>query len=101
MTAKLSYPPEYMCGRLCVKTFFHQCRSILVTNNMINLHCTVSFSNKESITDADINAKPIVLMVGPWSTGKSTIINYILGIEDGIEGLHVGKKAFIYVWYAM
>lgn len=41
-------------------------------------------------TDADINSKPIVLVVGPWSTGKSTLINYILGVEGKLERLYTG-----------
>jgi len=42
------------------------------------------------ITAAEINAKPVVLVIGPWSTGKSTIINYLLDIEDSQYALYTG-----------
>lgn len=31
--------------------------------------------------DGEILAKPLVLVVGPWSTGKSTMINHMLGVD--------------------
>ena len=43
-------------------------------------------------SDGEINAKPLVLFVGPWSVGKSTMINYLVGIEDAQELLHTGKQ---------
>jgi len=42
------------------------------------------------ISAAEINAKPVVLVIGPWSTGKSTIINYLLEIEDSQYALYTG-----------
>ena len=42
----------------------------------------------------EIRAKPLVLMVGPWSTGKTTMINYLLGIENDRHLLHTGKIFF-------
>jgi len=42
------------------------------------------------LTAAEINAKPIVLLIGPWSTGKTTIINYLLDIEDSQYALYTG-----------
>ena len=31
--------------------------------------------------DPEIFAKPLVVLMGPWSGGKSTMINYLLGTE--------------------
>ncbi|XP_064637991.1 sarcalumenin-like isoform X2 [Lineus longissimus] len=48
---------------------------------------------KPPITDADIKMmKPTVLFVGPWSTGKSTMINYLLGVEDDNFRLITGAQ---------
>jgi ribosome biogenesis GTPase A len=40
--------------------------------------------------------KPTVLFVGPWSTGKSTMINYLLGVEDANFKLVTGR--YFYFW---
>jgi len=39
---------------------------------------------------AEITAKPLVLVIGPWSTGKSSIINYLLDVEDSQYALYTG-----------
>ena len=41
--------------------------------------------------EAEIKAQPILLLIGPWSTGKSTMINYLLGIEDTTNELYTGE----------
>lgn len=41
----------------------------------------------------EIKSKPLVLFVGPWSVGKSTMINYLVGIEESQELLHTGIDA--------
>ncbi|CAG5115089.1 unnamed protein product [Candidula unifasciata] len=48
--------------------------------------------NKDASLEAEILAKPLILLVGPWSTGKTSIINYLLNIEDGKEKLHTGAE---------
>lgn len=48
--------------------------------------------NYHSITDAEINAKPLILFLGPWSTGKSTMINYLLEIEEPQYALYTGAE---------
>ena len=35
---------------------------------------------------AKIHAKPLILFLGPWSTGKSTIINYLLDLDGSDPG---------------
>ncbi|KAI8815637.1 P-loop containing nucleoside triphosphate hydrolase protein [Fimicolochytrium jonesii] len=42
------------------------------------------------LTDADIEAKPIVLLIGGYSTGKSTFVKHILDKE--YPGLHIGPE---------
>ena len=34
---------------------------------------------KMCFTDSEINLKPVVLLLGPWGTGKTTAIKYLLG----------------------
>lgn len=42
--------------------------------------------------DSEIFSKPLILFMGPWSGGKSTIINYLLGIEHSELNLHTGAE---------
>ncbi|XP_022098887.1 sarcalumenin-like [Acanthaster planci] len=35
-----------------------------------------------ALSDGELDAKPMVLFLGPWSAGKSTMINYLVGLED-------------------
>lgn len=45
----------------------------------------------------------MVLFLGPWSVGKSSMINYLLGLQDSPYQLYTGTTAFISllypVWY--
>lgn len=41
--------------------------------------------------DSEIFSKPLILFMGPWSGGKSTIINYLLDVEYNETSLHTGK----------
>jgi GTPase SAR1 family protein len=43
-----------------------------------------------SLSDNDIDAKPIVLLLGQYSTGKTTFINYLLG--RNYPGSHIGPE---------
>jgi len=51
------------------------------------------------ITAAEISAKPVVLVIGPWSAGKSTIINYLLDTEDSQYALYTGVKSRLLILY--
>lgn len=42
--------------------------------------------------DAEIFSKPMVVFMGPWSTGKSAIINYLLGTEYSKSALKTGAE---------
>nr|XP_006823804.1 PREDICTED: sarcalumenin-like [Saccoglossus kowalevskii] len=46
----------------------------------------------QTITDGEITGKPMVLFLGPWSTGKSTMINYLIGMEGTADSLHTGAQ---------
>ncbi|KAI8904539.1 P-loop containing nucleoside triphosphate hydrolase protein [Powellomyces hirtus] len=53
---------------------------------------TYSFEQFHSpyLTDADIDAKPMVLIIGGYSTGKSTFVKHLLDKE--YPGLHIGPE---------
>lgn len=42
------------------------------------------------ILDSEIFSKPLVVFMGPWSGGKSSIINYILDNEYQQTSLRTG-----------
>ena len=42
--------------------------------------------------DSEIFSKPLILFMGPWSGGKSSIINYLLGVEQDEINLHTGAE---------
>lgn len=42
----------------------------------------------------------MVLLVGPWSSGKSTIINYLLGLEGSMEEIHTGPLFLPFLFLA-
>lgn len=41
--------------------------------------------------DPEILSKPLVLFMGPWSGGKSTILNYLTENEHTADSLRTGK----------
>uniref|UniRef100_K7FN60 Sarcalumenin n=1 Tax=Pelodiscus sinensis TaxID=13735 RepID=K7FN60_PELSI len=47
---------------------------------------------QHEITDGEITSKPMVLFLGPWSVGKSTMINYLLGLDDTPYQLYTGAE---------
>lgn len=42
------------------------------------------------LTDSDFQAKPMILLVGQYSTGKTTFIKYLL--EKEFPGMHIGPE---------
>ncbi|XP_038676082.1 sarcalumenin isoform X2 [Scyliorhinus canicula] len=47
---------------------------------------------QHEITDGEIVSKPMVLFLGPWSVGKSTMVNYLLGLDESIYQLYTGAE---------
>ncbi|KAG8183362.1 hypothetical protein JTE90_008265 [Oedothorax gibbosus] len=47
-------------------------------------------STTRALGDAEIFNKPMILFLGPWNSGKTSIINYILGIERTPAALETG-----------
>ena len=43
-----------------------------------------------NLTDADFNAKPLVMLVGQYSTGKTTFIKYLL--DRDYPGMRIGPE---------
>ena len=43
-----------------------------------------------TLTDADFNAKPLVMLVGQYSTGKTTFIKYLL--DRDYPGMRIGPE---------
>lgn len=48
------------------------------------------------VSDAELFGTPLVLLLGPYSTGKSTFINYLLGIEYTKRALKTGEHLTIF-----
>ncbi|KAG7223726.1 hypothetical protein INR49_015356 [Caranx melampygus] len=42
--------------------------------------------------DGEITSKPMVLFLGPWSVGKSSMINYLLGLHGTSQQLYTGAE---------
>lgn len=42
--------------------------------------------------DSEITSKPMVLFLGPWSVGKSSMINYLLGLHNTAQELYTGLQ---------
>ncbi|XP_073793845.1 uncharacterized protein wu:fc22b06 [Danio rerio] len=47
---------------------------------------------QHEVSDAEITSKPMVLFLGPWSVGKSSMINYLLGLEESSQQLYTGAE---------
>ncbi|ROL55432.1 Sarcalumenin, partial [Anabarilius grahami] len=47
---------------------------------------------QHEVSEAEINSKPMVLFLGPWSVGKSSMINYLLGLDDNSQQLYTGAE---------
>ncbi|AWP05990.1 putative sarcalumenin-like [Scophthalmus maximus] len=47
---------------------------------------------QHEVTDGEITSKPLVLFLGPWSVGKSSMINYLLGLHGTSQELYTGAE---------
>lgn len=51
-------------------------------------HCMSVFVT--NYADGEITSKPMALFLGPWSVGKSSMINYLLGLHGTSQQLYTG-----------
>lgn len=51
----------------------------------------LSSTNYFRYLEPEIFSKPLVLFMGPWSGGKSSIVNYLLDIEHSQFALRTGE----------
>ncbi|ORY94698.1 P-loop containing nucleoside triphosphate hydrolase protein [Syncephalastrum racemosum] len=65
------------------KIYNHKIRPLEVTYNFEGFHSS-------PLTDSDIEAKPMVLLIGQYSTGKTTFIRYLL--DKAYPGEHIGVE---------
>lgn len=42
-------------------------------------------------SEGEVTSKPMVLFLGPWSVGKSSMINYLLGLHGTPQELYTGS----------
>lgn len=47
------------------------------------------------LSERDLDAKPMVLLLGQYSTGKTTFINYLL--EGAYPGAHIGPEPTVII----
>ncbi|KAI8925182.1 P-loop containing nucleoside triphosphate hydrolase protein [Entophlyctis helioformis] len=55
-----------------------------------DLYSFPSFLNSQSLSAADVGAKPMILLMGQYSVGKTTFIKHLLGRE--YPGAHIGPE---------
>ncbi|XP_022693891.1 sarcalumenin-like isoform X3 [Varroa jacobsoni] len=66
----------------------------IATDSIKPLEKSFRFSDisQRVLGDAEIFNKPMVLFLGPWSSGKSTAINYLLGTDNTRAALKTGPQ---------
>lgn len=45
-------------------------------------------------SEGEVTSKPMVLFLGPWSVGKSSMINYLLGLHGTPQQLYTGSYRY-------
>lgn len=68
--------------------FFSVCSS-LNPSHSFSVSLSLTYTNT---ADAEITSKPMVLFLGPWSVGKSSMINYLLGLHSTSQELYTGSQ---------
>ena len=77
-------------------TFIVQRLKELYRNHVVNaekqyhLHFNFSLPTDGEIKESEFDAAPMVLLIGQYSTGKTTFLNHLLG-ED-FPGMHIGPE---------
>lgn len=73
------------------QSIFRDIKKIQATNiKPIEMLYKYGDSTTRILGDAEIFNKPMLLFLGPWSSGKSTIINFLLGLERTPSSLRTG-----------
>lgn len=74
----------------------HYSRELIVRRRrLLFLHFLLLFPLS---ADGEITSKPMVLFLGPWSVGKSSMINYLLGLDDTPYQLYTGTMLTTPSW---
>ncbi|CAL1261828.1 unnamed protein product [Larinioides sclopetarius] len=58
-------------------------------------------STTRVLGDAEIFSKPMLLFLGPWGAGKTSIINYLLGLERTPSALKTGSTGITDVDFSL
>ncbi|KAL9188300.1 hypothetical protein ACHAXT_006678 [Thalassiosira profunda] len=76
---------RYTVGKL--KELYHH---VATTETRCHLHHNFNLPTDGEIKDSEFEAAPMVLLIGQYSTGKTTFLNHLLG-ED-FPGMHIGPE---------
>eukprot|EP00571_Detonula_confervacea_P000662 CAMPEP_0172322696 /NCGR_PEP_ID=MMETSP1058-20130122/46632_1 /TAXON_ID=83371 /ORGANISM="Detonula confervacea, Strain CCMP 353" /LENGTH=641 /DNA_ID=CAMNT_0013038507 /DNA_START=80 /DNA_END=2005 /DNA_ORIENTATION=+ len=71
-----------------LKELYHN--HVLEAEKKYHLHFNFCLPTDGEIKDSEFDATPMVLLIGQYSTGKTTFLNHLLG-ED-FPGMHIGPE---------
>ncbi|KAL7545618.1 hypothetical protein ACHAWF_008974 [Thalassiosira exigua] len=77
---------EYIVKNL--KELYHN--HVVEAEKQYHLHFNFCLPTDGEIKDSEFDATPMVLLIGQYSTGKTTFLNHLLG-ED-FPGMHIGPE---------
>lgn len=77
---------RYIVDRL--KRMYHD--DVVEAERQYHMHFNFCLPTDGEIKDSEFEAKPMVLLIGQYSTGKTTFLNHLLG-ED-FPGMHIGPE---------
>lgn len=63
---------------------------VITAEKQYHLHFNFSLPTDGEIKESEFDAAPMVLLIGQYSTGKTTFLNHLLG-ED-FPGMHIGPE---------
>jgi GTPase SAR1 family protein len=71
-----------------LKELYHN--HVLEAEKRYHLHFNFDLPTDGAINDSEFDASPMVLLIGQYSTGKTTFVSHLLG-ED-FPGMHIGPE---------
>jgi len=77
---------KYIVGRL--KELYKN--HVLEAEKQYHLHFNFCLPNDGELKDSEFDATPMVMLIGQYSTGKTTFLNHLMG-ED-FPGMHIGPE---------